>query len=311
MDDILERSRAVFEGFRRGGVGHVGFQGMLEVSRLQASLTVTQPEDVEPFIVPPLGKHYQDIWDEEDSALPFASTTGTGPPTVNAWDVGGKAAQPPPPRLSFERTYIPVAEMVEEDLWDEAKGLGGLNERAVAALMRVTDSAAQKAAKAGALPAPVDVKPPTTPKGKVPELQVNGDTVSPKMGPPQRTPHREPVDGAALDNEEAIPSWPIRPHRFASPPKRANEREKAATLDVEVAQMEQGVAREMRLLGLMGEEETVSPDLHLRRAPTDPRDRSTGLCAKMTKFHLRCASVSACSRRKSPSITPARIDCCK
>lgn len=34
MDDILEWSRAVFEGFRRGGVGHVGFQGMLEVTRL-------------------------------------------------------------------------------------------------------------------------------------------------------------------------------------------------------------------------------------------------------------------------------------
>ena len=161
--------------------------------------------------------------------------------------------------------------MVEEDLWDEAKGLGGLNERAVAALMRVTDSAAQKAAKTGALPAPVDVKPPTTPKGKVPELQVNGDTVSPKTGPSQRTPHREPVDGAASDNEEAIPIWPIRPHRIASPPKRANEREKAATLDVELAQLEQGVAREMRLLGLMGEEETVSRDLYLKRAPTDHR----------------------------------------
>ena len=28
MDDFLERSRAVFEGFWRGGIGHVGLQGM-------------------------------------------------------------------------------------------------------------------------------------------------------------------------------------------------------------------------------------------------------------------------------------------
>lgn len=177
---------------------------------------------------------------------------------MNAWDVGGKATRPIPRRLSLERKYVPVAEMVEEDLWDEAKGLGGLNERAAAALMRVHDPAAQKASQAVSQVVPANARPPTTPKGKVPELQVNGDTVSPKPGISQRTPRRDLLDGARSDDDDAVPGWPIRPHRISSPPKNANEREKAATLDVEVAQLEQGVAREMRLLGLMGDEETVS-----------------------------------------------------
>jgi hypothetical protein len=221
-------------------------------------LTEIQPEDVEPFIVPPLGKHYQDIWDEEDSALPFASTSGTGQSAGNAWDVGGKVLRPVPRRLSLERTYVPVSEMVEDDLWDEAKGLGGLNERAVAALMRVHDPASvKKASQATLQAAPTDTKPPTTPKGKVPELQVNGDTLSPKTGT-SRTPRRDPLDGTRSEEEDTVANWPIRPHRISSPPKRANERERAATFDVEVAQMEQGVLREMRLLGLMGDEETVS-----------------------------------------------------
>lgn len=231
-----------------------------------------QPEDVEPFLIPPLGKHYQDIWDEEDMALPFASSSTTGPPAVNVWDVAGgrKPSRQAlsPAVLSRERTYVPVAEMVEEDLLDEAKGLGGLNERAVAAMMKI-DAPARKpeegsGADAGTAPDPEskNVRPPSTPQGKVPELQVNGDLVSPpkdvKVGIPL-TPSRGRDPTVKDEEERDMYSWPIRPHRIASPPRRANERDAAAaTLEVDVGQLEQGVAREMRLLGLLDAEEAVS-----------------------------------------------------
>lgn len=208
-------------------------------------------------------------------ALPFASSSTTGPPAINVWDVAGgrkpSRQAPSPAVLSRERTYVPVAEMVEEDLLDEAKGLGGLNERAVAAMMKIDAPAKdpEEALAAAATTVPEtesnDVGPPSTPQAKVPELQVNGDLVSPskddRPGAPL-TPSRG-RDPTVKDEEEGdMYSWPIRPHRISSPPRRANERDAAATLEVDVGQLEQGVAREMRLLGLLDAEESVSSRIH-------------------------------------------------
>lgn len=251
---------------------------------------------MEPFLIPPLGKHYQDIWDEEDSALPFASSSTTGPPAVNVWDLatggggGGGGGRKPsrqlsasttPAVLSRQRTYVPAVEMVEEDLWDEAKGLGGMSERVGAALVKVD--------------APPVVEPPqpdeptgtvteeskrvrspaaaaATPQGPVPELQVNGDLVSPPRRKdvkpsappsPSRSGGRESMTAkAAYGEEDEVYSWPVRPHRIPSLPPGRNERDvapaAAAMLEVDVAQLEEGVAREMRLLGLLDAEESVS-----------------------------------------------------
>lgn len=247
---------------------------------------LVQPEDVEPFVIPPLGKHYQDIWDEEDSALPFASSSSTGPPAVNAWDILKGDTRGSRPVISeallADKTYVPVTEMIDDDLWDEAKGLGGLNERTIAALLRPVPSGEKKGqnqAKNGTGSPPLGPRVdsseakativPTTPKNKVPEVQVNGDAVSPYSGDAktiklQQTPTRgrDPTVISKIadgddDSQTHGPPWPIRPHRIPSPPKRANEREKASTLDTELGQLEEGVARELRLLGLLDAEETV------------------------------------------------------
>ena len=107
-------------------------------------------------------------------ALPFASSSTTGPPAINVWDVAGgrkpSRQAPSPAVLSRETTYVPVAEMVEEDLLDEAKGLGGLNERAVAAMMKIDAPAKdpEEALAAAATTVPEtesdDVGPPSTPQ---------------------------------------------------------------------------------------------------------------------------------------------------
>ncbi|KAJ9122412.1 hypothetical protein QFC22_001837 [Naganishia vaughanmartiniae] len=245
-----------------------------------------RPEDVEPFVIPPLGQHYQDIWDEEDSALPFTSASSAGPPAVNAWDILNGETRDTKPVISeallADQTYVPVTEMVDEDLWDEAKGLGGLNERAVAALLKPVPPGEKRVhtpAKNGAgspplgpsigLPEGRDAVAPTTPKNKLPEVQVNGDAVSPyatdaKTIKPEQTPTRgrdptviSKTEDSGEDSQPLGPPWPIRPRRIPSPPKRANEREKASTLDAELGQLEEGVARELRLLGLLDAEETV------------------------------------------------------
>ncbi|KAJ9127119.1 hypothetical protein QFC24_001354 [Naganishia onofrii] len=245
-----------------------------------------RPEDVEPFVIPPLGKHYQDIWDEEDSALPFASLDSTGPPAVNAWDMLNGDTKDSKPVISeallADKTYVPVTEMVDDDLWDEAKGLGGLNERAVAALLKPVVPDEKKGhtqAKNGTgspRRGPIinsssegTAIVPTTPKNKVPEVQLNGDAVSPNSIDArtiklQQTPTRgrdpsviNKTEDGDDDSQSYGPPWPIRPHRIPSPPKRANEREKASTLDTELGQLEEGVARELRLLGLLDAEETI------------------------------------------------------
>ncbi|KAJ9100647.1 hypothetical protein QFC21_003692 [Naganishia friedmannii] len=244
-----------------------------------------RPEDIEPFVIPPLGKHYQDIWDEEDSALPFASASSAGPPAVNAWDMLNGDTRDFKPVISeallADKTYVPVTEMVDDDLWDEAKGLGGLNERAVAALLKPVPPGEKRhvPAKNGpgspSLGTTIDLLEgknalvPTTPKNQVPQVQLNGDAVSPystdaRMIKLQHTPTRgrdpaavSKIEDGDDDSQPHGPLWPIRPHRIPSPSKRANEREKASTLDAELGQLEEGVARELRLLGLMEAEETI------------------------------------------------------
>lgn len=307
-------------------------------SRIGFADMLAQPEDVEPFVIPPLGKHYQDIWNEEDSALPFASLDSIGPPAVNAWDMLNGDTKDSKPVISeallADKTYVPVTEMVDDDLWDEAKGLGGLNERAVAALLKPVVPDEQKGhtqAKNGTgspRRGPIinsssegTAIVPTTPKNKVPEVQLNGDAVSPNSIDArtiklQQTPTRgrdpsviNKTEDGDDDSQSYGPPWPIRPHRIPSPPKRANEREKASTLDTELGQLEEGVARELRLLGLLDAEETVSCN-GLRGNTsllTHCCVRSTGLFARTMKSAAHYAQVSDYSKRKSLSTTPAKI----
>ncbi|KAM0792200.1 hypothetical protein ACM66B_004897 [Microbotryomycetes sp. NB124-2] len=76
-----------------------------------------KPHDVTPYIIPPLGKHYTEVWEEEDSGLPVASTSAYASPL-----------EPPP------LTRTKPEHLTEDASGAEHVTLGPLSERLVAAL---------------------------------------------------------------------------------------------------------------------------------------------------------------------------------
>ncbi|WVQ83275.1 hypothetical protein IAT38_005414 [Cryptococcus sp. DSM 104549] len=86
----------------------------------------------EPYDIPPRGRHYTEVWDEEDGNPP-----GTRPrisvPNLRLQQqlrrAGGSSGGLPLPH------FVPAAEMRDEHLADEGKGLGSLTERVVAAVV--------------------------------------------------------------------------------------------------------------------------------------------------------------------------------
>lgn len=100
-----------------------------------------QDEDIEPYGLPPLGKPYQQIWDEEDrliaAGLPVPIVSSTSPL---------RAAQHPNRTLDYSRMNkreyeYDSREMTEEDLVVEDKGAGPLTERVVSALLAAREEA--------------------------------------------------------------------------------------------------------------------------------------------------------------------------
>lgn len=81
-----------------------------------------QPEDITPYLIPPLGKHYTERWEEEDSNLPIASTSSYASPLE------------PPPLLRTRPEHL-----TEDSLGAENVSLGPLSERLVAAMAFVEE----------------------------------------------------------------------------------------------------------------------------------------------------------------------------
>ncbi|EIW71248.1 hypothetical protein TREMEDRAFT_13632, partial [Tremella mesenterica DSM 1558] len=96
----------------------------------------------ESYEVPPRGRHYTEVWDEEDGLPPGTTPRIFVPSMRHSHDRGpGGLAVP---------HFVPSAEMKDETLVDEQRGLGGLTERIVAAFIKdkkvaETNSAAENA----------------------------------------------------------------------------------------------------------------------------------------------------------------------
>jgi hypothetical protein len=97
-----------------------------------------QDEDTEPYVLPPLGKPYQQVWDEEDRLIaqglpvPIISSTSPYRPNPNSGPVNQSLDYPRMSRKEFE---YDSRELKEEDLVVEDKGAGPLTERVVSALL--------------------------------------------------------------------------------------------------------------------------------------------------------------------------------
>lgn len=93
-----------------------------------------QADAPESYDIPSRGRHYTDIWDEEDG-LPFGTTPRLSVPSHRQLVSGpmqGGLALP---------HFVPSIEMRDENLIDEHRGLGSLTERIVAALLGRSDKA--------------------------------------------------------------------------------------------------------------------------------------------------------------------------
>ncbi|KAJ7494378.1 histone acetyltransferases subunit 3-domain-containing protein [Mycena galericulata] len=95
-------------------------------------------DEVEPYVMPKLGRHYLDVWAEQDAAMLGA----TLPPDAGQMrDAPPDAFAPPAPKWD-------PSTLMEADLATEARGHGPLTERVLSALLPMTDATVWKGVKA-------------------------------------------------------------------------------------------------------------------------------------------------------------------
>ncbi|ORY30351.1 histone acetyltransferases subunit 3-domain-containing protein [Naematelia encephala] len=82
----------------------------------------------ESYDIPPRGRHYTEVWDEEDGNLP-GTTQRFNVPNLRQNLAGNSHGALPLPH------FVPANEMRDENLVDEHRGLGSFTERIVAAIL--------------------------------------------------------------------------------------------------------------------------------------------------------------------------------
>lgn len=98
------------------------------------------PDEVEPFVMPKLGRHYSEVWEEEDIALyggPLPSTTAIR----GGGHLPGSSSSGPLPKWE-------PSTLQEADLLSEERGHGPLTERLVSALIPMQNATEWKGVKA-------------------------------------------------------------------------------------------------------------------------------------------------------------------
>ncbi|KAH9857527.1 histone acetyltransferases subunit 3-domain-containing protein [Lenzites betulinus] len=94
-------------------------------------------DEVEPFIMPKLGRHYSQVWEEEDTAMYGGPLPGTAATRA--------ASHPTPPSVLPKWEPSTLADL---DLATEERGHGPLTERVVSALIPMHDATEWKGVKA-------------------------------------------------------------------------------------------------------------------------------------------------------------------
>ena len=97
-------------------------------------------DDVEPFVMPKLGRHYSELWEEEDIAQYGFALPGTAAVRTGA-TLPGSSSTGPLPRWE-------PSTLSEPDLLTEERGHGPLTERLVSALIPLQNATEWKGVKA-------------------------------------------------------------------------------------------------------------------------------------------------------------------
>lgn len=97
-------------------------------------------DEVEPFIMPKLGRHYSEVWEEEDIALYGKALPGTAA-VRSGVTLPGSSSMAPLPRWE-------PSQLQEKDLLTEERGHGPLTERLVSAMIPMQNATEWKGVKA-------------------------------------------------------------------------------------------------------------------------------------------------------------------
>ena len=95
-------------------------------------------DEVEPYIIPKLGRHYSEVWEEEDIAI-----YGGPLPGFSVTLAGGSEGLSSAPAPKWDPSTL-----MESDLLVEERGHGPLTERLVSALLPMPDMTVWKGVKA-------------------------------------------------------------------------------------------------------------------------------------------------------------------
>lgn len=97
-------------------------------------------DEVEPFIMPKLGRHYSEVWEEEDIANYGQALPGTAA-VRSGVKLPGSSSMAPLPRWE-------PSQLQEKDLLTEERGHGPLTERLVSAMIPMQNATEWKGVKA-------------------------------------------------------------------------------------------------------------------------------------------------------------------
>ncbi len=297
------------------------------------------------FKIPRLGRHYQEVWDLEDSMLPFrdevfgvqagSSTNGNGNGAGVGLNRNGSGGGDRP------RRFIPARDLTEDDLYDDARGLGGLTERITAGMMTIEDGENGDGHRDGDQSANTDgqngdsatmmamVKQeedtnaeagpgPTT--IAINDLHKNGHHPSHDHHHPNERLNGFPTSSSDSEENEEImidTRWPIGPHSIGGGVGDGLDGSGSGldAMNTAVDELEVGMKRELALLGLVEQDQEVSGDRDSISGPSKLliysnglKSRSIGLFVKTTKSLALFVNVKDSSKSNSPSTTLEKID---
>lgn len=221
-----------------------------DVGEEDVAMLTFRPDDRGIYDMPALGRHYQDIWDEEDMQLPFSQASNQA--WVTSANMASGAFQREKERdalgnrigKGLRRAY--PKDLNEVDLRDERKGPGLLEERIVAGLWE-----GHRAKHAGAAPGGTDAQKGTH------EVVVKGE---PGIGPAQDVDMEPRTGSGKLAGEPVTENgaiWPIAARRINGV-ATSGQPTRLDMMNATIGETEEGVKRELRHLGLLDANEEVS-----------------------------------------------------
>ncbi|KIJ24603.1 hypothetical protein M422DRAFT_56345 [Sphaerobolus stellatus SS14] len=192
-----------------------------------------------PFVIPPLGRHYTEIWDDEDSGR---------------YPALSELASRPTPKTGELPRWDPLAIQESDLVSDKGHALGPVHERLLSAMLPVVLGADGKPAASSS-------------------KSVNGGS--------------RLIDPLVVDEKIGK----MRPFEGDKQPPKVN-----------VQDMQERIVKELKSIGLLGEEEVINPDYST--CPDDPLAAELRQCQKDLRIQM---TINKARRKRLAEIAKERL----